>query len=240
MSKTVLANVDGFTPIIDSVAADVGIIGAAVFGRMWRYCQMENGICHAALGTISDDLGLSIRTIIRYSDKLVEHGYLKDLTPDVRNEPHRYADTGKAGIKISVEGMTESHTRYDTESQRGMTESHLKKEYKIEKDIIDVLENHTAIDLTIECTEQGGEFLKALNEHRDSIGQRHITKYKTAEQKIAFERAFAVLNGQADKLTRAALARNITSMDKLLSWLEGCARKQQKDNKPAEPKVIRL
>ena len=135
MSKTVLAQVDGFTPIIDSVAADVGIIGAAIFGRMWRYCQMENGVCHAALGTIASELHLSIRTVIRYSDLLVERGYLKDMTPDLRNEPHTYADTGKAAIRIDVIGMTQSHSGYDRKSQPGMTESHLKKEYKKVKDI---------------------------------------------------------------------------------------------------------
>lgn len=139
MSKTVLAQVDGFTPIIDSVVADVGIIGAAIFGRMWRYCQMENGVCHASLGTIADDLGINVRTVIRYSDKLVEKGYLKDRTPDLRNEPHIYSDTGKAGISINVtgRGMTESHSRHDRKSHRAMTESHLKKEVKKEEKIDD-------------------------------------------------------------------------------------------------------
>lgn len=130
MSKTVLAQVDGFTPIIDSLVDDVGIVAAAVFGRMWRYCQMENGVCHASLGTIADELHLSVRTVIRHSDNLVAKGYLKDTTPDLRNAPHTYADTGKAGLKISVTGMTESHSGYDKLSQRGMTKSHLKKEDK--------------------------------------------------------------------------------------------------------------
>lgn len=135
MSKTVLAQVDGFTPIIDALVEDVGIIAAAVFGRMWRYCQMENGVCHASLGTIAAELHLSVRTVIRHSDNLVSKGYLKDTTPDLRNAPHTYADTGKAGIHISVTGgMTESHSGYDKLSQRAMTKSHLKKEYKKEKE----------------------------------------------------------------------------------------------------------
>lgn len=147
MSRTVLADVEGFTPIIDSVVEDVGIIGAAVFGRIWRYCQMENGVCHAALGTIAEELHLSVRTVIRHSDILVSNGYLKDMTPELRNIPHTYADTGKAGLKISVTGMTESHSGYDKKSQRGMTKSHLKKEYKkeedteIEKEIVEVVES---------------------------------------------------------------------------------------------------
>lgn len=148
MSKTILANVDGFTPLIDSLSKEIGVIGAAVFGRMWRYCQMENGICHASLTTIASELGVSIRTVIRYSDELVTLGYLKDLTPDLRNKPHMYADTGKAGLVISVTGMTKSHSDnlaecydtesqcYDRKSQHAMTESQLKiedkKEYKKE------------------------------------------------------------------------------------------------------------
>jgi len=141
MSKTILAQVDGFTPLIDSLVSnpDIGIIGAAVFGRMWRYCQMENGICHASLESIADEIGVSRRTAIRYSDILVSLGYLKDLTPKLRNRPHTYSDTGKAMISIKV-GVTESHTsgaRSDTESQYcdteshpGVTESHLKIEDK--------------------------------------------------------------------------------------------------------------
>ena len=134
MSKTVLAQVDGFTPIIDSLVEDVGIIAAAIFGRMWRFCQMENGVCHASIATIAAELHLSTRTVIRHSDNLVAKGYLKDLTPDLRNAPHIYADTGKAGLSISVIGMTKSHSGYDKKSQHAMTKSHMKKEYKKEED----------------------------------------------------------------------------------------------------------
>lgn len=134
MSKTVLAQVDGFTPIIDALVEDVGIVAAAVFGRMWRYCQMENGVCHASLSTIADELHISIRTVMRHSDNLVSKGYLKDTTPDLRNIPHTYADTGKAGLRISVTGMTKSHSGYDKLSQRGMTKSHLKIVSKTEEE----------------------------------------------------------------------------------------------------------
>jgi hypothetical protein len=137
MSKTILANVDGFTPIIDSLVEDVGIVAAAVFGRMWRYCQMENGVCHASLGTIADELHLSVRTVIRHSDNLVSKGYLKDMTPNLRNVPHTYADTGKAGLEINITGMTKSHSGYDKKSQRAMTKSHLKIVSKKEEEIID-------------------------------------------------------------------------------------------------------
>ncbi len=139
MSKTILAEVDGFTPIIDGLIdnKELGIIGAAVFGRIWRYCQMSDNVCRASHDRIADELGISRRTIIRYIDVLVSQGYLKDTTPELRNRPHIYADTGKASISVKV-GVTESHSdtksQYgDTKSQPTVTESHMKIVSKIEK-----------------------------------------------------------------------------------------------------------
>lgn len=102
MSKTILAQVDGFTPIIDAVVADVGLISAAIFGKAWRYCQMSDGVCKAAQDRIADELGLSRATINTHLAKLTEAGYLEDLTPDLSGLPHQYRDTGKANLSISL------------------------------------------------------------------------------------------------------------------------------------------
>lgn len=133
MSKTVLAKVDGFTPLIDNIVKEYGIFTAAVFGRVWRYCQMESGVCQASVEKMAAELDMSTRTIIRHLDILVCGGYLIDKTPDLRNRPHTYIDTGKASLRISIDAMTESHSamtqshsRYDLESQQGVTESHMK------------------------------------------------------------------------------------------------------------------
>jgi len=133
MSKTVLAKVDGFTPLIDSIVKEYGVLTAAVFGRVWRYCQMETGVCQASVEKIAGELDLSVRTIIRHLDVLVEGGYLVDNTPGLRNKPHTYSDTGKASFNVSINAMTESHSGmsqshsdYDTKSEQGMTESQLK------------------------------------------------------------------------------------------------------------------
>ncbi len=138
MSKTILAKVDGWTPAIDSITSKHGVIASIVFGRIWRYCQGSEGACTASLETIADELGLSRRTVIRKVAELVADGYLKDETPGRRHAPHRYFDTGKAGLEIAVGvtesplGVTESHTRCDRESLIGVTESHLKRQYKKE------------------------------------------------------------------------------------------------------------
>ena len=103
IKRTVLADVSGFTPVIDSIAREYGLIRSAVFGRMWRYCQMQDGVCRASMETISEDLGIDRATVLRHAQELVNDGYLEDTTPDLRNRPHVYKDTGKAGLTISIE-----------------------------------------------------------------------------------------------------------------------------------------
>lgn len=104
MSKTILAQVDGFTPLIDAVVQDVGIISAAVFGKAWRYCQMADGVCKASQERIADELGISRITVNTHFAKLVEAGYLVDMTPGLLGMPHIYKDTGKAGVSIKFTG----------------------------------------------------------------------------------------------------------------------------------------
>jgi DNA-binding Lrp family transcriptional regulator len=148
MSKTILADTDGFTPVIDALVRELGLMTAVVFGRVWRYCQMEDQVCKASLEKISEGIGVDRVTVMRHIKELCEHGYLKDLTPDLRNRPHVYADTGKAGIKVSIYGVTQSNTAKNgvsernaaesqsdstvTERNRGVSESHLNKDLKIE------------------------------------------------------------------------------------------------------------
>lgn len=100
MSKTILAQVEGWTPVIDSVVQDVGPTTALVFGKAWRYCQMSDGVCKASQDRIADELGMSRQTINAHFAKLVEAEYLRDLTPNLAGLPHQYADTGKAGLSI--------------------------------------------------------------------------------------------------------------------------------------------
>lgn len=129
MSKTVLANVDGFTPVIDTLVDEIGLMSAVVFGRIWRYCQMGDGVCKASLETISEAIGVDRATVMRHAKELCDDGYLKDLTPDLRNRPHVYADTGKAGLSVSISGVAQ---RNATVAQRNATvaQSYLNKDSK--------------------------------------------------------------------------------------------------------------
>jgi hypothetical protein len=129
MSKTILANVEGWTPVIDNIVNDLGIMSAVVFGRMWRFCQMEDGVCKASLETISEGIGLDRATVMRHAKALCEGGYLNDLTPGLKNRPHVYADTGKAGLKLSLTTVAESNVTLQKVIPT-VAESHLNKDSK--------------------------------------------------------------------------------------------------------------
>lgn len=126
MSKTILAQVAGFTPLIDGVVADVGLVSAAVFGKAWRYCQMSDGVCKASQSRIAEELDLSRDTINAHFAKLVDAGYLEDMTPDLLGLPHQYRDTGKANLSISFTGGCRPNP------QLPVDQTHTKKEVKKE------------------------------------------------------------------------------------------------------------
>lgn len=100
MSKTILTNIDGWTPIIDSLVNEFNVTTALIFGRVWRYCQMEDGACWAAQSTIADYFDMSRDTVSRALKSLVNAGYLEETqTPGKTNF---YTDTGKAGLFINI------------------------------------------------------------------------------------------------------------------------------------------
>lgn len=101
----------GFTPAPDVLIRDYGYMTALVWGKVWRYCQMSDGVCRAALDRISTELGMSYSTILRHIKPLCDDGYLYDSTPELKNKPHIYSDTGKIRIRVSVEAQVYSVTK---------------------------------------------------------------------------------------------------------------------------------
>jgi hypothetical protein len=134
MSKTILANLDGFTPVIDCLVKEYGLVTAAVFGRIWRFCQMKDGVCQASLETLAEDIGLDKATIMRHAKKLVDFEYLIDLTPDLRNHPHTYADTGKVTLtsKIGVAHRNAGVAQDNTGVAENQLKIVIKKDSKID------------------------------------------------------------------------------------------------------------
>jgi DnaD/phage-associated family protein len=115
-SKQIAADVSGFTPCPDELVKKYSHTTALVWGKVWRYCQMKDEVCKAAIQRLADDLGLSPNTVASHIEKLERDGYVEDLTPDVRNKPHEYIDTGKLKLKINIfmeeSGTQKLSTRY--------------------------------------------------------------------------------------------------------------------------------
>lgn len=63
---------------------------------------MADGVCNASILRLAGELGLSSNTLLQNIAKLEEGGYIKDLTPTLRNKPHTYVDTGKINMKSSL------------------------------------------------------------------------------------------------------------------------------------------
>ena len=138
MKRLVAATVGGFTPVFDELVAneDIGNEGALVFGRMWRYCQMRDGVCRASTRTIAEGVGLSQATVSRRIAALIEHGYLVDTTPDRGNVVHIYADTEKVKMRIAIDSEESDSQRITfakSDSQRITSDSQrIKREDKKE------------------------------------------------------------------------------------------------------------
>lgn len=110
MSKTVLAEINGWTPLIDDLVNQFGHDTAAAFGVVWRHCQMSDGLCRASLDTMAKMLGWGSRQrLAKHIAVLVENGYLDE--EKIPGFPSRLYDTGKAGIKAEINGGVTQHNR---------------------------------------------------------------------------------------------------------------------------------
>jgi hypothetical protein len=105
MPKTDLHKVT-FTPVLDTLTDNYGLITSAVFGRIWRYCQMDKGYCHAEQTRIAEQLGITRETVNRAIKVLVSGGYIEDSTPNTKGRTRIYKDTGKAGLAMYFEPVS--------------------------------------------------------------------------------------------------------------------------------------
>ena len=90
-----------FPPIITSVVKHCGPIRATVFGGVLRCPKFEEDVYTVSIQAPANSLCLSSKTILRHIKGLVNDGYLKDMTPNLWNKPHRYRDTGQSRMKFS-------------------------------------------------------------------------------------------------------------------------------------------
>jgi len=77
---------ENFTPLIDEITAQLDLIASAVYGVVWRYCQMRNNHCTASVETVGEKLGVARSTVERHLAKLCELGYIqKESRPGMTN-----------------------------------------------------------------------------------------------------------------------------------------------------------
>jgi DnaD/phage-associated family protein len=139
MDKQIEATISKFTPCPDALVEKYSHTTALVWGKIWRYCQMKDELCRAAIKRLADDLGLTDDTIAKHIKLLEKGGYIKDLTPDVRHKPHEYIDTGKLRLRINLFMEEETGTeKLGTERYR---ENRI-KESSTTTDLFSVYENN--------------------------------------------------------------------------------------------------
>jgi DnaD/phage-associated family protein len=100
--RKIEGSASGFTPCPDVLVEKYSHTTALVWGKVWRYCQMKDEVCSASILRLAKELNLSPNTIATHMTTLEKGGYVKDTTPDVRNKPHIYIDTGKLKLKFSL------------------------------------------------------------------------------------------------------------------------------------------
>lgn len=100
--KSITATVSKFTPCPDDLVEKYSHTTAMVWGKIWRYCQMKDEVCKAAIDRLAAELNLSDVTVAKHIKLLEAGGYIKDTTPEARNKPHIYVDTEKLRLKINL------------------------------------------------------------------------------------------------------------------------------------------
>lgn len=81
---------ENFTPLFDDITEKHGLITSAVYGYIWRKCQLDKGVCNASFQTMANDLNVSRRTIVTHVKLLVSEEIIHDLTPNADRKPHKY------------------------------------------------------------------------------------------------------------------------------------------------------
>jgi hypothetical protein len=234
----VQGKIQGFTPLFDVIAEKYGMVRAAVFGKVWRYCQMHNRVCRAKLETLADGLGVDRATVKRHLDGLCEDGYLEDKTPDLRNRPHVYRDTGKVKIEMNIHvAQSSSENFHVAESNSHVAQDHshvaqshmsidLKKDIKKEQPAVKKELHGKPPEMLI--TAVSPYLQEQLNTLAEGLNRKAPIYFETPQQRDAYSAVLEKLNGKGMEMILLATKRNITSRSKILAFLEGCAKNMGK------------
>jgi len=83
----------GFTPLPDKLVQEFGVLTTAVWGRVYRYNQMDKGHCEASVRTIAKHLKLGTTATREALKQLTSSGYL--TRHPVEGKPTVYKPTDK-------------------------------------------------------------------------------------------------------------------------------------------------
>ena len=114
------------TRIFDELVPQFGLVGAAVYGVVWRYAQMRDGHCHASYERLASDIGITARTLSTHVGKLQEAGLLSvkseqgrtnwiDVTPErvsgvATRTPERVSGVPRKEIPTTPERVSDKDT----------------------------------------------------------------------------------------------------------------------------------
>lgn len=151
-----IENFYGYTPVFDEVTEETDPLASLVYGFIWRMEKLRQGICTAAKSTMAKKLGVSVRTIERKLDLLIEKNWIEDATPQKKHQTHAYKT--KRTIEIapvayssstteSRTSATESQTECDIESHKDTIKDTIKDEMPAKADKRDPLLDHPAIKI---------------------------------------------------------------------------------------------
>lgn len=90
----------GFTPCFDVISRIYPKNVDRVLGKIWRFSQMGDGVCNAAIGRMAKELGISYSTVERAISILLSEKLIEDLTPGLRNHPHTYRVNEDAIVEL--------------------------------------------------------------------------------------------------------------------------------------------
>lgn len=101
--------IGGFTPVIDILAEEVGMVEALVYGVVWRYCQAGDGTCKASLNLLASHIAADKKTVERHIKTLCEIGYLRAMPAIPAHLLHPSADDGRCGYCDTIFGYLDTH-----------------------------------------------------------------------------------------------------------------------------------
>ena len=125
---------DNYTPIPDEIVSDLGIIAAAVWGRMWRYAQQDDGVCWASQSKIARELNIRRETVVSYIKKLIENGYLISIE-SVNGRSNSYKPVRKTN-RLDIEPVRKTNTTCEKNAQVPVRKTNTKRELKKQDKIL--------------------------------------------------------------------------------------------------------